>query len=79
MDKEIKKQIGKRFLENIEDFEIRFQLAMKTMEKYRCPLYHADSALYDECEDVISDYCVDNNIDIDMLDYDVEEIIFDMD
>lgn len=77
MEQEIINEIGKYLRENVEDFDIRVQLALKTMDRKRCPFGYADSELCDECYDRIEEWCIDNNIDVECID--VEEIIFEMD
>ena len=58
----------------IEDFNHRYEFALCRMDRYRCPLSHADQKLYEEMYDALSDWCEDNELDID--DFDIEEIIF---
>lgn len=45
--------------------------AWEEIDKWRCPLSHADSRLYSKINDLIDDFCFDN--DLDKYDYDPEE------
>ena len=44
--KKMLKEIAAYCRNNIEDFEIRVQLALKKMDRMRCPLSMADEALF---------------------------------
>lgn len=59
-------------IDNIDDFGKRYQKALTKIDRMRCPLRMADSNLYDEICDQVSDWCSDNNDDID--NYDIDEI-----
>lgn len=74
MNKKMKKDLAAFVRNNIEDYEIRLQLALKRMDRMRCPLRMADGELYDEIVDAISEWFEDNEISID-YDFDFEEII----
>ena len=63
----MKKDLAAFVRNNIEDYEIRLQLALKRMDRMRCPLRMADDGLYDEIMDAISEWCEDNDYDIDQL------------
>ena len=67
MNKKMKKDLAAFVRNNIEDYEIRLQLALKRMDRMRCPLRMADDGLYDEIMDAISEWCEDNDYDIDQL------------
>ena len=69
------KQDEKTIFANVDDYEYRVQRAMVTMDKMRCPLSHADNALYEEMRDAIDDYIADNDLAED-YDFDPEDIIF---
>lgn len=71
MDK--KKEIAAFVRNNIEDYEERLQLALKRMDRMRCPMRMADDGLYDEMCDAVEDWCEDN--DIDFYEIDLEELI----
>ena len=44
-------EIGNYLRETIEDFDVRVELALNTMDRKRCPFGYADSELCDECYD----------------------------
>ena len=73
-------EIGNYLRETVEDFDVRVNLALKTMDKMRCSFDYADCDLYDECYERIEEWCEEHGIDTEK-DYivDVEEIIFGMD
>ena len=80
MTKEMINEIGNYLREQIEDFDVRVNLALKTMDKMRCSLDNADCDLYDECYEKIEEWCEDNDVDtIYQYIVDVEEIIIKMD
>lgn len=70
-------EIGKYLREQIEDFDVRVDLALYTMNMKRYPLEYADSELCDECYDRIEEWCEENGVEVECID--VEEIIFEMD
>ena len=73
-------EIGKYLRETIEDFDVRVNLALKTMDKMRCSFDYADCDLYDECYDKIEEWCENNDVDtIYQYIVDVEDIIIKMD
>lgn len=59
---------------NIEDFEVRLQLALKRMDRMRCPFRMADGMLYDEIVDAIEEWCDDNEVSLE-YDEDWDELI----
>ena len=69
------KQDEKTIFANVDDYEHRVQRAMVTMDRMRCPLSHADNALYDEMRDAIDEYIMDNNLAED-YDFAIDDIIF---
>lgn len=80
MTKEMINEIGNYLRESIEDFDVRVNLALKTMDKMRCSFDYADCDLYDECYDKIEEWCENNDVDtIYQYIVDVEEIIIKMD
>lgn len=80
MTKEMINEIGNYLREQIEDFDVRVNLALKTMDKMRCSFDYADCDLYDECYDKIEEWCENNDVDtIYQYIVDVEEIIIKMD
>ena len=58
----------------IEHFSMKEYLALDVIDRDRCPLYMASERLYNEMEDAISDYCEDNEIDLEEYDIDVEDV-----
>lgn len=70
-------EIGKYLRENVEDFDVRVDLALKTMGKKRCSFDFADCNLHNECYDKIEEWHKENGIEPEYID--VEEIIFEMD
>lgn len=65
-----KKELAAYVRNNVEFYEERLSLALGWMERDRCPLSMADSRLYDEICDTIGDWCIDNDIDENDLDFD---------
>lgn len=72
------KEIEAYCANNIEDYEVRVQLALKRMDRNRCPFWMADDgSLSDEIRDCAYEWCDDHEISVDFLDdIDVEEIVF---
>ena len=69
-----KKEVAAYVRNNIEDYEVRLQLALKKMDRMRCPLRMADESLFDEIVDAICEWFDDNEISIE-YDFDFEELI----
>lgn len=69
-----KKEIAAFVRNNIEDFEVRLQLALKRMDRMRCPLSMADGMLYDEIVDAVEEWCDDNEVSLE-YDEDWDELI----
>lgn len=69
-----KKDIAAYVRNNIEDFEVRLQLALKRMDRMRCPMRMADDGLYDEMCDAIDEWCDDNEVSLE-YDEDWDDII----
>ena len=70
------KEMVQHVIDNVEDFEPRYQHALNVMDKKRCPLHVADFELYDEMYDAMVDWCIEND-ELCILDdgiADVEEI-----
>lgn len=61
---------------NIEDYELRAQLALKAIDRMRCPLSMADPNLFSEIESQIEDWCLDTDRDFYEMDIDPEDILF---
>jgi hypothetical protein len=77
MKQEMINEIGKYLRENVEDFDVRVNLALKTMDRKRCSFDFADCDLHNECYDKIEEWYEENGIEPEYID--VEEIIFEMD
>lgn len=69
-----KKDVAAFVRNNVEDFEVRLQLALKRMDRMRCPLSMADGMLYDEIVDAIEEWCDDNEVSLE-YDEDFNDII----
>lgn len=69
-----KKEVAAFVRNNIEDFEVRLQLALKRMDRMRCPFRMADGMLYDEIVDAIEEWCDDNEVSLE-YDEDWDEIL----
>jgi hypothetical protein len=54
----ITEEVVKHVLENVEDFEPRYYLAMKAIDEYKCTLEFANSILWDEIMEAALD-CFD--------------------
>lgn len=65
-----KKEVAAYVRNNIEDFEERLQLALKRMDRMRCPMRMADDGLFDEIVDAIEDWCWENDVDCSEVDWD---------
>ena len=59
--------------ENIEDFAIMESLALKAIDKMRCPLSMAFPPLYDAMSEAVENYCIDNDLE---NDFDIEDIFW---
>lgn len=60
--------------ENIRDFEERVQMALDKIDHWRCPLQQADSSLYNEIVDAITECAEDYEINADNID--IDDVIF---
>lgn len=67
------KEIAAYVRNNVEDYEERLQLALKRMDRMRCPLSFADQELYDDISNAIDDWCWDNEVNNE--DWDYEDLI----
>lgn len=77
MKQEMINEIGKYLRENVEDFDVRVNLALKTMDRKRCSFDFVDCDLHNECYDKIEEWYEENGIEVEYID--VEKIIFEMD
>ena len=66
------KKMRQYVVEEVENFDERMSVALARMDKYRESLERADYELYDDCYEVIEEYCVENNIKYLI---DVEEVL----
>lgn len=66
------KEMVQYIIDNIEDFEHRYQHALEIIGRDRCPIWQADQSLYMEMQDNLDDWCNDNEDNSDL--YDVNEI-----
>lgn len=68
--------LAKFMAENIEDYELRVQVALNCIDHNRCSLQQADYQLYSEMADLIEEYISDNDLNIDPDDIDIETLMF---
>ena len=63
--------------QKIDMYDQKVEIAWDNIDKWRCPLDMAFPQLYDEIEEVVGDYIIDNDLDYDEFyeDFDIEEII----
>lgn len=63
--------------QRIDMYDQKVEIAWDNIDKWRCPLDMAFPQLYDEIEEVVGDYIIDNDLDYDEFyeDFDIEEII----
>ena len=66
------KEMVQYVLDNVDDFESRYQYALSIIGRDRCPLQMADYTLFDDIRDAINEYSLDRCLDADA--YDIEEI-----
>lgn len=66
------KELVQYIIDNVDDFGRRYQKALTKVDRMRCPLATADSELYNEIMDRGTDWCTDNDDDMD--NYSIEEI-----
>lgn len=77
----IRIEIADKYLHNnlesvckdIEDFDERLGIALKKMDRYRCPLRMADESLYNEIAEAIGEFSIENDFDEDY--FDIETIV----
>lgn len=72
--KKLVKELAAACANNIENYELRVQLAIDVIGRMRCPLSMADFNLYYEMMDQIWWWGFDNEIDVD--DIDAEEVLW---
>lgn len=66
------KEMVQYVIDNVDDFEPRYQHALGVIGRDRCPIWQADQSLYMEMQDCMDDWCNDNEDNSDL--YDIEEI-----
>ena len=64
------KELAAYVRNNVEFFEERLQLALNKMDRLRCPLSFADEELYNDIVNAIEDWCDDNEVCYDEVDWD---------
>ncbi len=69
MDNKLK-EIAAYVRNNVEFFEDRLQLALNKMDRLRCPLSFADEELYNDIVNAIEEWCDDNEVCCDEVDWD---------
>lgn len=70
------KEMVQYVLDNVEDFDIRYSLALKTIDKCRCPLRLANGSLFDEIQGAMVECAMyeSNLTDEEFEELDAEEI-----
>ena len=81
MFEELKKEEPRRAVwlrckENIEGWDERTSRALGAIDRNRCSLLQADARLADQISDQMQEYCWDEGIDYDDLDFVPEDILF---
>lgn len=62
-------------IDNVNDFEPRYQRALGIIGHSRCTLSMADYHLFSDINSAMADWAIDNNVtDEEFDDYDIEEI-----
>ena len=62
-------------IDNVDDFEPRYQHALLIIECDRCPLSMADYPLFADIHSAMADWAIDNNVtDEEFDEFDIEEI-----
>lgn len=66
-----KKDLAAYVRNNVEDYEEYLQLALKRMERERCPFWMAaDDGFYNDITNAIEEWCWDNDVNCEELDFD---------
>ena len=69
------KEMVQYVIDNVEDFELRYQHALGIIETKRCSLWYADGMLYDDIYDAMCNWMQDEYDCIpEDFDFDIEEI-----
>ena len=61
LTKKVRKEIAAYVRENVEDYELRLQLALNRMDRMRCSLRYVDSELFEAILERIEEWCEDND------------------
>lgn len=64
------KEIAAYVRNNVEFFEDRLQLALNKIDRMRCPLHMADKELYNDIINAIEEWCDDNEVCYDEVNWD---------
>lgn len=69
------KEMVQYIIDNIDDFEPRYQHALSIIGRDRCPLSMADYPLFADIHSAMADWAIDHNVYGEESDnYDIEEI-----
>lgn len=69
------KDMVQYIIDNVSDFEPRYQRALEIIGCNRCPLRMADYTLFSDICSAMADWAVDNNVSDEEFDeFDIEEI-----
>lgn len=68
------KEMVQYVIENVDDFESRYDHALGVIDSERCPLYYADCSLYDDIYNAMCEWCNERDFYPEDYDYDIEEI-----
>lgn len=70
------KEMVQYVLDNVKDFESRYDNALGVMDRERCPLYYADCSLHDDIHEAMAMWAIDqsNLTDEEFEEFDIEEI-----
>ena len=66
------KEMVQHVIDNVADFDTRYNLTLDAMGRDRCPLRVASYGLYSDIEECMGEWCNDNDDRPDL--YDIEEI-----
>ena len=72
---DLEKEVVQYVIDNVDDFEPRYQHALKIIGRNRCPLSDADYPLFSDIRSTFVDWAIDTNLSDEELDeFDIEEI-----
>ena len=69
------KEIARYCAANIEDYELRVQVAIGLIDRMRCPLSQADPSLCDSMQSCAEEWAEENDVELDE-DFDVEDVLW---